>query len=462
MSDNSNRQNSNQILEELLEKIDKVNFRDYINTSSKLVKKHLLVTVIEILLEKTSKDKFSLCRKNDMVYLFNGQYWEQINEAVFKDFLEQVSLKSGIDKYDAKYHAFKDELLKQFFSSARLKEILADSTTTLINLKNGTFEINATEQTLREFKKSDFLTYQLPFKYDTEAKSPVFDKFLNEVLPSKELQNILLEFLGYIFIKNDVLKLEKVLLLYGGGSNGKSVLFEIICALLGSQNISNFSLQSLTTKDGSRAMIADKLLNYASEINGKLEGSMFKQLASGEPVEARLLYKDSVMIKDYARLLFNCNELPKEVENTYAYFRRFIIIPFNVTILPENQDKNLAAKIIQNELSGVFNQVIKGLQRLLENRSFTESEIVNNQIKEYETESDSVLMFIDDENFEISLEETVRTIDLYKQYKDYCHMNGFIACSNKTFSQRLEKRKFIKKRTGQGTVFYIKKKFISL
>ena len=31
---------------------------------------------------------------------------------------------------------------------------------------------------------------------------------------------------------------------------------------------------------------------------------------------------------DYGKLMFNCNELPKEVEQTNAFFRRFIIIPF--------------------------------------------------------------------------------------------------------------------------------------
>ena len=39
-----------------------------------------------------------------------------------------------------------------------------------------------------------------------------------------------------------------------------------------------------------RAMIGDKLVNYASEINRKLDPSFFKQLVSGEPIEARLPY----------------------------------------------------------------------------------------------------------------------------------------------------------------------------
>lgn len=458
MLDKSNSKNSNQILDELVNKIEKVDFNDYINTTGKLSRKHYLVSVIEILLDRTSKEKFSLCRKNDMVYLYNGQYWEHVEIPVFKDFLEQVALKTTVDRFDAKYHSFKDELYKQFISSARLKEIPNDTKTTLINLLNGTFEINGERQILRDFDKDDFLTYQLPFEYNPKAKAGRFNIFLSEVLIEKELQYVLSEYLGYIFIKNNVLKLEKVLLLYGGGQNGKSVLFDIISALLGRQNISSLSLQSLTSKEGSRAMIENKLLNYASEINGKLESDMFKKLASGEPVEARLLYNNQIEITDYARLMFNCNELPREVENTFAFFRRFIIIPFKVTISDEKRDPELSKKIIESELSGVFNWIIDGLKRLLLNKKFTESNVVKNEVLKYETESDSVLMFLNDENYESSIDETLKTMDLYREYRTYCKENGYIICSNKTFSQRLEKKKFIKKRTGSGTSFYIKKK----
>jgi putative DNA primase/helicase len=73
---------------------------------------------------------------------------------------------------------------------------------------------------------------------------------------------------------------------------------------------------------------------------------------------------------DYAKLIFNCNELPKDVEQTEAYFRRFLIIPFNVTIPEHEQDKELAKKIIDNELSGVFNWVLSGLKRLLMQQRF--------------------------------------------------------------------------------------------
>ena len=55
--------------------------------------------------------------------LFNSEYWENINEEVFKDFLGNVSLKMGVDKFDAKHHLFKDEIYKQFLSDGGVKEI---------------------------------------------------------------------------------------------------------------------------------------------------------------------------------------------------------------------------------------------------------------------------------------------------------------------------------------------------
>ena len=157
--------------------------------------------------------------------------------------------------------------------------------------------------------------------------------------------------------------------MYGTGANGKSVFFEVVQALLGSDNVSSYSLQSLTNDNGYfRAKLANKLVNYASEINGNLETSIFKQMVSGEPVEARLPYGQPFTLTQYAKLIFNCNELPKDVEHTNAYFRRFLIVPFDVTIPPDEQDKTLHTKIIDNELSGVFNWVLEGLDRLLKQK----------------------------------------------------------------------------------------------
>lgn len=446
-SQEKNKNQVNDILKEIIMCVEHVNFREYCTIKEnieKLQRKHYLVSCIEILLKLVEDNGYSLCNKYNSIYLYNSEYWEVLSESNCKDFLGDVALKMGIYKFDAKYHLFKDDLYKQFLSYARLKEAECNRRTTVVNLNNGTFEITSKKQILRPFDKSDFLTYQLPFDYNHEAKAPQFRKFLDEVLPELELQNILAEYLGYIFVKNSVLKLEKVLLLLGEGANGKSVVFEILMALLGRQNVTNFSLNRLTDDQGnSRAQLGNKLLNYSSEINGKLESSIFKQLISGEPVEARLLYKNTEIITDYARFMFNCNELPGEVENTHAFFRRFIILPFRVTIKSKNQDKELSRKIINNELSGVFNWVLSGLTQLLKNKELSYSKIVENEVLQYQKESDSVLMFLEEEGYRKST-NTIRPLkEIYFEYESYCRMNHYTVYSSRKFSSSLKKNGYI-------------------
>ncbi len=450
------------VLIEMLKDIKPANFRDYCkleNDKDKLQKKHFLVACIELLLKNVNDNGYSLCRKNEQIYLFNSEYWENVSEDIFKDFLGSVALKLGVDKFDAKHHLFKDELYKQFISDAGLSEIKPSSNTTLINLSNGTFEISPKKQFLRDFYKSDFLTYQLPFSYNKDAEAPMFKKFLDEVLPEPELQNILAEYLACIFVNNKNIKIEKVLLLYGTGANGKSVVFDIIMALLGSKNVSNYSLHSLTSENSkSRINLLDKLLNYSSEINGKLESNIFKAMASCEPIEVPVLYKQTVVATEYARLMFNCNELPKEVENTNAFFRRFIILPFRVSIPDNKQDKELSKRIIETELSGVFNWVLNGLTRLLKNKDFTQSIIVQNEVLQYQKESDNVLMFLEEEHYQKSVVFDRPLKDVYREYKTYCLDGGYRLCSNRTFSGRLRKNGFKLERKTYGNAVYIESK----
>ena len=264
--------------------------------------------------------------------------------------------------------------------------------------------------------------------------------------------------MGFVFIKHgsNRLKEEKALILYGTGANGKSVFFEVVSALLGSENTSNYSLQSLTNDNGYfRAKLANKLVNYGSEINGKLESSLFKQLVSGEPVEARLPYGQPFILKQYAKLIFNSNELPKDVEHTNAYFRRFLIIPFDITIPPEKQDKTLHVKIIEKELSGVFNWVLDGLNRLLEQKRFTHCDAIKKAVEQYKSQSDSVKMFIDENNYKSHATEYRLIKDLYDDYRIYCIEDGFKPVNKSNFIKRLSSIPVLVNRLNIGNVAYL-------
>ncbi|WP_242120690.1 phage/plasmid primase, P4 family [Aestuariivivens sediminicola] len=433
------------ILSKLLKQFGPIDFEKLANPGEydnfRISNKHYCVISIDNVLVIAKNNNWDLCKNHSFIYLYNGAFWDEIDKGAFQIFLGRASEIMGVPPITAKYYKFKKELHEQFLATAYLDVVQPSADNVLINLKNGTFEISPTGSQLRPYDPKDFLTYQLPFEYNPEANAPIFQQYLDQVLPDKERQNVMAEYLGFVFIKNqnNKLKEEKALILYGGGANGKSVFFEIVSALLGDENVSNFSLQSLTNENGYfRAKLANKLVNYASEINGKLESSIFKQLVSGEPVEARLPYGQPFTLKQYAKLIFNCNELPKEVEQTNAYFRRFLIIPFDVVIPPEKQDKNLHSKIIENELSGVFNWALEGLNRLLEQNGFSKCSAAEEAISEYKKQSDSVKMFVEENGYVVSPSDYTLIKELYKHYRQYCVEDGFKPVSKVNFNKRLK------------------------
>jgi putative DNA primase/helicase len=322
-----------------------------------------------------------------------------------------------------------------------------------VNLLNGTvFFDNGFK--IRKFDYKDFFTYQLTFDYNIKKECPLFMNYLNKVLPCQQTQDMLQEFSGYIFTKNTMLKLEKVAVLFGIGSNGKSVFFDIISAILGEENKISLSLTDLQ-QEHYRAMIVDKLLCYSSEMGKGTDHDLFKKLASGEPISARHKYGKAFTAENYCRFMFNTNELPSKVEHTDAFFRRFLIIPFNVQISDEEKDPNLARKIIENELPGVFNWILEGLARLTKTKRFTISKESESILYDFMTEQDSVKKWLD--GF-IEKEDGGRVLkfyldDGYKNYKGYCDADGFRPVGKKNFSNRILNNGYDKRRDGAGIFF---------
>ena len=454
-----------EILHQLIEQFEPLDFESLANPHNfenfKLSAKHYRILSIKNVSKTATQNRWGLCKNHDFIYLHNGTFWAEIDKDEFQKFLGEAAEKMGVRWDNAQDYQFREQLFKQFLATEYLSNPQGDQNKVLINLQNGTFEISPQGTNLRPFDRSDFITYQLPFEYNPQAKAPIFEAYLNRVLPDKERQKILAEYLGYVFIKHgsNALKEEKALVVYGTIANDKSVFFEIVKSLLGVENVSSFSLQSLTNDNGYfRAKLANKLVNYASEINGNLEASIFKQLVSGEPVEARLPYGQPFILKQYAKLIFNCNELPKDVEHTNAYFRRFLIIPFDVTIPPQEQDKQLHIKIIEKELSGVFNWVLQGLNRLLEQKRFSECEAAQRAVEQYRIESDSVQMFLSEHEYKVSPTNEIPLKDMFSEYRNYCIESGFKSCSVRTLADRLRNTGYQTERKGYGMAVNAEKK----
>jgi putative DNA primase/helicase len=445
------------VLQEILNALEKVDFCDLagLPTYQKPNHKHYRVLTVQEVLRTANDLNCGLCRNKDFVYAYNGEFWQLIDKDELENFLGEAAERLGIESITARDYEFKAKLYKQFLSQSHLPKPNQHTEAVLINFRNGTFEITEKELAIRDFDRKDFLTYRLPFSFEPKAKCNKWQAFLNDVLPDKSKQDVLAEYCGYVFARH--LKLEKTLILFGLGANGKSVFFEVINAILGRENVSNVSLESLGKDQHYRALLANKLLNYAPEISNRLQAEKFKQLTSGEPIEARLPYGQPMILTNYARLAFNCNELPKDVEHTEAFFRRFLIILFDVTIPESKRNPNLAREIIEGELSGVFNWIIDGLRRLLEQNGFSQCDAVKKMLDVYKRESDSVAMFLVDEHYVKSANSKITVRDIFAEYKAYCLDNNYRPLGRNNFTKRLENNG-IPRQDSYQPFFYMEKK----
>ena len=314
------------------------------------------------------------------MYLYTGTHLESVDGHELMVFLKEAYRRLSGDDMASGKKELVNGLSSQFtYTVMGLNIKQADEK---INFRNGTLDLKS--GMLCKHNWADYFRYVLPYDYDKDATYPLFTRYLNEVMPEKEAQCVLAEYVGWLFVPG--LKLEKVLFLYGSGCNGKSVFIDIIEALLGKENISHESLSDLCGEYGanSRSNLAGKILNTCSDVApNAFSGDLFKRIASQEPISAKILYKDVTTLTNYAKMIFCLNELPKTNDISNGFYRRFLIAPFNVQIPKNRINPNLAKEIISNELPGIMNWVLEGRKRLVRNGKFTDSPVINATLEEY-------------------------------------------------------------------------------
>jgi len=394
--------------------------------------KEAAVIITDELKNRIEVDGSGLAVLDGRQHFYSESHWQYVEPSIVTTVIGAFSERIGHNVADSRYHKIREDFSRQLACSS--SQLVRKDGLVSINYANGTLDVESGGFKLRLHRKSDAFTYVLPFDYNAEAECPLFKMYLERVLPDKESRILLAEFLGYVFLRD--LKLEKVLILLGHGHNGKSVLFDIMTALMGAENVSHLGLAPLNFEE-KRTPLLGKLLNYGSELTGNVSPDLFKKMASGEPLDFRYLYGDIFTSDNYARLAFNANTLPQDVEFTEAFFRRFIIIPFDQTISEQEKDPELALKIIANELSGVMNWVLRGLACMSRNKKFSTSAKSEACLAEYRNESDTVALFIEEKKYEPSSTNKKKQSVVYADYSQYCRNNGFRPLNLKNFKHRL-------------------------
>ncbi len=412
--------------------------------SDKSQQKRVLATISNIF--NTSKNlSIDLCRhinpENKHCYLFNGSYWQDINENILRKFLLNCVAKlsdTTDDRY--KYSDFQKKIYENFYMNLPFYEPIIENDVVMLNLRNGILRCDHQGVKLISHDKKYFFVYELDYDYQPTATAEKFDTFLLRVLPDENSRLLLQELVGFALTR--CLKLEKCGILYGKGRNGKSVFFELIRAVFGNFNVSTVPFKDLSEKHY-LARIDNTLINYCTELGNRIDKPTFKQVVSGEPLEARHKYGHPFTVTVYGKLLCNGNELPTNIGSDPAFYSRVKIVHFAETIPDDEIDVKLADKIKADELSGLLNWALVGMVRLLKNQKFTECEKSNQILEQYKKDNNSVALFIEEHGYIPNKNaEPVLLSILFVKYKSFCEHELFKALHIQGFAKELRNLDF--------------------
>ena len=322
------------------------------------------------------------------VYTFKDTHWRLTSRLDLQAFAEEhINPKPKSNE--------RDEFVKKIQSNnIKPKEFLDCSG--LMNLKNGVFDL--TSLVLLPHSPEFGFRNIIPYEYDSTAKCPRFDQFLEEItMGDLGCAELLLEFAGYSMSNTPPEYGEKALILFGEGANGKSVFIDILRKLAGEGSSASITMADLSSET-QRYQLVGKLFNVSEETPRKsiMESSMFKNIITGGVMTVKQLYHQPYSVKNECKLIFACNDLPIATDTSHGLFRRLLIVPFNAVFTGAKADKNLRMNMYA-ELSGVLNRVIEGYIRLRKNNwHFTLPEAVAKEAEDFEASTSPIISWFSD------------------------------------------------------------------
>ncbi|MFZ5868561.1 MAG: phage/plasmid primase, P4 family [Thermodesulfobacteriota bacterium] len=304
-------------------------------------------------------------------------------------------------------------------------------------LRNGWLDLTCDDPELQTHTPDLLSTIQLPIAYNDQAECPQFMQFGERVLPEPALRALLQEQAGYLLVPDSSHQI--AFIMHGPTQSGKSTWLHILSSILGEENISSISLERL----GERFMtvqLQGRLANITSEISVKefVADGIIKAVIAGDRIIGEQKNKPTFSFRPYARLVVACNDLPLSHDVSAAFFRRWLPIPFPISIPPEHQNSDLADQIIAHEAEGVLLWALAGLGRLRRNRSFTRSESSQRVISQWRHTLDHALEFRD-----LFLVPTpgadIPLQTVFKQFHSWCERtNRKTRFTDSNLRQRLE------------------------
>lgn len=403
-------------------------------------------------------------------YKYNGKLWEEDCEnSIVQDTIKCLR-KAQQEAFSISDEDRRSKTLKWLIASESQSRIFAalnlmasisfmcarinkfDIDDMLLNVQNGTVDLRTGN--MRPHQKEDFFTRICNVEYHTDAKSVIFESFLDEITESKEEKKKYLQKLCGYFLTGKITE-EQFYQAKGSGQNGKTKLFETIKYVLGSYSVSA-SPDILMAKDMmsipndiARLHGARFVLMSEPDPGKRFSDNAIKSLTGGDTIIARFLHREFFEFQMKAKMLMLTNHEIKAIGTDHGLWRRMVIIPFNYQVPEEKKDKNLQEKLIA-DAEAVLAWMVRGCLMWQQEGLEQPQELI--EVKnEYKRGQDAVGLFLDECTYE-DPKVKVSATSLYKAYIQWCQSTGEYEISQRLFGSRLREKGFTNVKS--GTVYW--------
>ena len=387
------------------------------------------------------------CSEADSFYIYQDDYW-------------QVIYDMELAKMIIDHPHFRDRVL--IYSVVRRKQILDNLKIILqkrlefFNAKgyiNFDFaEFDPIENKYHSHNKEHYSTIRIAYPNMENIGVDLWLKTLNEIFENEYKKVAMLqEFFGYCLTRNT--EQRKALLLLGESNCGKSTILNILRSMIGKANCSSVPLKYISHPQYT-PMLINKLVNIDSDVSARAEEfeAQFKIITSGEPVSCNQKFIETFEFIPYCKLVMAANVFPKITDHSSAFYNRLILIPCNRVFTEKEQDKNLFKKLEQ-ELFGIFQWAVLGLERLQKRGMFEELEFVREAVQELEDENNPSNVFFN-EHVEIEMGGYIEKSELYDKYKAWGERTKTYVLSKSRFGMAVYKKfhKLTPKETNEPSI----------
>lgn len=331
----------------------------------------------------------------------------------------------------------------------------------LLNCSNGTLDLRTKQ--LRPHSQDDLITKVSPVAYDPNAACPTWERIIMEIFNGdNDMVDYVQRSLGYCL--TGLTREQVVFILHGAGSNGKSLMLEIVAEILGdyaAQCPSDTFVEShkggAIPNDIARLVGARFVSVVETEQDRKLAEGLVKQATGGDRMTARFLRQEFFEFIPKFKLAMATNHKPRVRGTDNAIWRRIRLWPYLVVFADAEGAKDgqpvkdLSLKeTLMKELEGIFRWLVDGCKNWQEHGLTKAPDAVMEATTEYRESQDATAGFVA-ECCHVSPGLHVKVGPLYKVYRNWCERSGETAMSSVAFGLALEEKGFASKK-GTGGV----------